>query len=180
MQPVPSYLAEVLAAIRPLPPRELGLEEADGAVLAQDVTAAWPLPPFDNSAMDGYAVHAADTASAEPEQPVTLPVRGEVPAGDTGHHDLAPGTCLRIMTGALMPAGADAVVPVEWTDGGRDQVAIRRAAEPGNAIRPGRRRRRPWRPADRGRNPAGPGAARPARRPRATPRSPPAPGPGSP
>ena len=135
MQPVPAYLAEVLAAIRPLPPRELGLEEAEGGVLAQNVTAAWPLPSFDNSAMDGYAVHAADTAAATPDQPVTLPVRGEVPAGDTGRHDLAPGTCLRIMTGALLPAGADAVVPVEWTDGGSDQVAIRQAAEPGNAIR---------------------------------------------
>jgi len=76
LQPVESYLAEIIAAIRPLPPRELGLEAADGAVLAEDVTAAWPLPPFDNSAMDGYAVHAADTAAATPERPVTLPVRG--------------------------------------------------------------------------------------------------------
>ncbi len=137
LQSVSSYLAEVLAAIRPLPPRELGLEEADGAVLAGDVTAAWPLPPFDNSAMDGYAVHAADTAAATPGQPVVLPVRGEVAAGDTGRPDLAPGTCIRIMTGALLPAGTDAVVPVEWTDGAAPggQVAIRQAAEPGHAIR---------------------------------------------
>jgi molybdopterin molybdotransferase len=135
MQSVDSYLAEVLAAIRPLPPRELGLTDADGTVLAGDVTAAWPLPPFDNSAMDGYAVRAADVAAAAPERPVTLPVRGEVAAGDTARHDVAPGTCTRIMTGALLPSGADAVVPVEWTDAGAGQVVISQAAEPGNAIR---------------------------------------------
>jgi molybdopterin molybdotransferase len=137
MQSVDSYLSEVLAAIRPLPPRDLGLDEADGAVLTGDVTAAWPLPPFDNSAMDGYAVVAADIAAATPQRPVTLPVRGEVAAGDTRRHELAAGGCLKIMTGALLPPGADAVVPVEWTDDGRvgGQVAITRPAEPGNAIR---------------------------------------------
>ena len=137
MQSVDSYLSEVLAAIRPLPPRELGLDEADGAVLAADVTAAWPLPPFDNSAMDGYAVLAADVAAATAERPVMLPVRGEVPAGDTRRHELAPGTALKIMTGALLPRGADAVIPVEWTDGGPagGRVAIARPAEPGHAIR---------------------------------------------
>jgi molybdopterin molybdotransferase len=137
MQSVDSYLSEVLAAIRPLPPRQLGLDEADGAVLTEDVAAAWPLPPFDNSAMDGYAVVAADVAAATPERPVTLPVRAEVAAGDTGRHELAAGDCIKIMTGALLPPGADAVVPVEWTDGGPagGQVAITRPAEPGNAIR---------------------------------------------
>ncbi len=135
MQSVESYLSDVLAAIRPLPPRELRLDEAGGAVLAEDVTAAWALPPFDNSGMDGYAVLAADVAAATPQRPVTLPVRGEVPAGDTRRHDLAQGTCLRIMTGAPLPSGADAVVPVEWTDGGSAHVTITRAPEPGNAIR---------------------------------------------
>jgi molybdopterin molybdotransferase len=143
IQSVDSYLAEVLAAIRPLPPAELGLQDADGAVLAGDVTAAWPLPPFDNSAMDGYAVLAADVAAAAPDHPVTLPVRGEVAAGDTGRRDLVPGTCIKIMTGALLPSGADAVVPVEWTDGGTagdtaggtGHVTISQAAEPGHAVR---------------------------------------------
>jgi molybdopterin molybdotransferase len=135
MQSADSYLDEVLAAIRPLPPCEIRLEDADGAVLAGDVTAAWPLPPFDNSAMDGYAVLASDVAAATEGHPVTLPVRGEVAAGDTGRRDLAPGTCIGIMTGALLPSGADAVVPVEWTDGGTAQVTIGQAAEPGNAIR---------------------------------------------
>jgi molybdopterin molybdotransferase len=138
MQTVESYLSEVLAAIRPLPPRELRLDEAEGGVLTEDVTAAWPLPPFDNSGMDGYAVLAADVAAATPERPVTLPVRGEVPAGDTQRHDLERGACLRIMTGAPVPSGADAVVPVEWTDGGSadgGEVTITRPAEPGNAVR---------------------------------------------
>jgi molybdopterin molybdotransferase len=139
MQSVDSYLSEVLAAIRPVPPRELRLDEAGGGVLAEDVTAAWPLPPFDNSGMDGYAVLASDVAGATPERPVTLSVSGEVPAGDTMRHDLAPGTCMRIMTGAPLPSGADAVVPVEWTDADRRdtrrQVTISRPAEPGHAIR---------------------------------------------
>jgi molybdopterin molybdotransferase len=137
MQSVDSYLSDVLATIRPLAPRELGLDEADGAVLTEDVTAGWPLPPFDNSGMDGYAVVAADVAVATPEQPVTLPVHGEVAAGDTGRHEVTPGTSVKIMTGALLPAGADAVVPVEWTDGGAagGQVRIARPAEPGNAVR---------------------------------------------
>ncbi len=135
LQSVDSYLDEVLSAVRPLPPRELRLDEASGAVLAEDVTAAWALPPFDNSAMDGYAVLAADVAAATPERPVRLPVRGEVPAGDTRPHHLEPGTCLRIMTGAPLPSGADAVVPVELTDGGSAHVTISHAPEPGNSVR---------------------------------------------
>jgi molybdopterin molybdotransferase len=139
MQSVESYLSDVLAVVRPVSPRELRLDEADGGILAEDVTAASPLPPFDNSGMDGYAVLAADVAAATPERPVTLPVSGEVPAGDTARHDLAPGTCMRIMTGAPLPSGADAVVPVEWTDADRadggGQVTISRPAEPGHAIR---------------------------------------------
>jgi molybdopterin molybdotransferase len=131
MQPVDDYLAEILAAITPLTPRELSLAEADGAVLAQDVTAQWALPAFDNSAMDGYAVRAADVASA----PVTLPVDGEIAAGDTGTRELDPGTSIRIMTGAAMPAGADAVVPVELTDGGTAQVAVREPVDAGASVR---------------------------------------------
>jgi molybdopterin biosynthesis enzyme len=67
--------------------------------------------------------------------PPPLPVTGEIAAGDIGAHRLVPGTAIRIMTGARLPAGADAVVPVEWTDGGRAQVEIHRPAEPGSAIR---------------------------------------------
>jgi molybdopterin molybdotransferase len=148
MQSVESYLAEVLAVIRPLPPRDLALDEAEGCATATDVTAAWPLPPFDNSSMDGYAVLAADVSAAAPDRPVTLRVRAEVAAGDTTQHRLEPGTAIKIMTGALLPSGADAVVPVEWTDDGASdgaspgavrngsgKVSIRQPAGPGHAIR---------------------------------------------
>jgi molybdopterin molybdotransferase len=91
--------------------------------------------------MDGYAVRAADLAGASHESPVTLPVRGEIAAGDTGDYRLEPGSVLQIMTGARLPEGADAVVPVEWTDGGtrsdasRAEVIIRRAPELDHAVR---------------------------------------------
>ena len=135
MQPVEEYRAEVLATVRPLDPRQLDLAAADGAVLAQNITARSPLPPFDNSAMDGYAVRSADLAAASADSPVTLPVEGEVPAGETRPTEVRAGTCVRIMTGALMPGGADAVVPVEQTDGGTRQVQIRLAARPGDSVR---------------------------------------------
>jgi molybdopterin molybdotransferase len=131
MQPVDEYLAEILAAIVPLAPRELSLADAYGAVAAQDVTARWPLPPFDNSAMDGYAVRAAEVAGAL----LTLPVDGEIAAGDTSGRALAPGTCIQIMTGAPLPAGADAVVQFELTDSGTRQVLIREPVEAGTHVR---------------------------------------------
>jgi molybdopterin molybdotransferase len=132
---VEAHLATVLAAIRPLAPQRAKLEDAEGRVLAEDITAASPLPPFDNSAMDGYAVRAADVAAASAGAPVILPVADQLPAGDTRLLTLAPGTCIKIMTGALLPTGADAVVPVEWTDGGAKQAEFRRAAPGGHAIR---------------------------------------------
>jgi len=135
MTSVDSHLAEVLAAIQPLTPVMLGLAEAEGGVLAEDITATTPLPSFDNSAMDGYAVQARDLDRATEAAPVTLPVTGEIPAGDTGSHQVTPGRCVRIMTGALLPPGADAVVPVEWTDGGTARAAFRQPVAPGNAIR---------------------------------------------
>jgi molybdopterin molybdotransferase len=135
MQSVDSYLNEIIAAITPLPPEDLAITQAEGAVLAEDATTSWPLPGFDNSAMDGYAVVAADVAGASEENPVTLPVDGEVAAGDTASHSISPGRCVKIMTGALLPTGADAVIPVEWTDDGRETVRISKSAAAGNAIR---------------------------------------------
>jgi molybdopterin molybdotransferase len=85
--------------------------------------------------MDGYAVRAADLGGATAEAPVALPVRGEIAAGDTGDYRVEPGSCLQIMTGARLPEGADAVVPVEWTDGGAAEALFRQAPEPGNAVR---------------------------------------------
>ena len=132
---VEDHLAEVLGTITPLAPAELGLGDAGGLVLAEDVSAASPLPSFDNSGMDGYAVRVEDIAAATAENPVTLPVAAEVAAGDTGAYALQPGTAIKIMTGAMMPHGAEAVVPVEWTDGGRARVRIRAEAEYGHAVR---------------------------------------------
>jgi molybdopterin molybdotransferase len=135
MDSVDQYLTDIVAGVRPLPVRELSLADAYGAVLDGDVTAQWPLPAFDNSAMDGYAVLARDVAAASADTPVTLPVDGEIAAGDTGARELAPGTCIRIMTGAAMPAVADAVVPVELTDGNTERVTIRDAVAPGASVR---------------------------------------------
>jgi molybdopterin molybdotransferase len=135
MDSVETHLAGILAAIKPLPPRELALPDALGAVLVDDVTAKWPLPSFDNSAMDGYAVRADDVAKAGQAQPVTMPVDGEVPAGDTSARALVPGTAIRIMTGAPLPADANAVVPVELTDGGTERVAVYRPVSIGASVR---------------------------------------------
>jgi molybdopterin molybdotransferase len=135
MDPVEAHVARVLAAIRPIEPARLGLTEAQGAVLAADAVATCPLPSFDNSSMDGYAVHASDIAAATTEAPVALPVTDQIPAGDTRVVTVAPGTCARIMTGALLPAGADAVVPVEWTDGGTGQARFSRPVAKGYSIR---------------------------------------------
>jgi molybdopterin molybdotransferase len=137
MQSVDDYRDEIVAALTPLLPEEIPITNAsaDGAVLAADVLTAWPLPGFDNSAMDGYAVFAADVASARPDNPVRLPVTAEVAAGDTLSRKLSPGKAIKIMTGALLPADANAVIPVEWTDGGSDTVSITQSAEHGHAVR---------------------------------------------
>ncbi|MGW0804065.1 molybdotransferase-like divisome protein Glp [Nonomuraea sp. NPDC002799] len=131
MKSVDAHLAEILATVRPLAPLELEVEQALGATLAEEVSSPVPLPPFDNSAMDGYAVRSADIADA----PVTLPVVDDVAAGSSELRAVGPGHAVRIMTGAPLPAGADAVVPVEWTDGGTVSVRIDRPVAVGNAIR---------------------------------------------
>ncbi|GGZ00603.1 molybdopterin molybdenumtransferase MoeA [Streptomyces nitrosporeus] len=115
------HLDDILAAVRPLEPIELQLPEAQGCVLVEDVMVAVSLPPFDNSSMDGYAVRVSDVEGASEEFPAVLTVVGDVAAGADGLADgrsVAPGEAARIMTGAPLPAGAEAVVPVEWTDGG--------------------------------------------------------------
>ncbi len=119
------------------PPRTITVPAAQalGRVLAEDITAEVTLPGFDNSAMDGYAVRAADIADATGDAPVTLPVAEDIPAGRTDRLSLAPGTAHRIMTGAPMPAEADAVIQVERTDGGIEQVQIYAAVAAGTAVR---------------------------------------------
>ena len=128
--------AALVAGLLPRPnPVTLRLAEAAGRALADDLVAARPLPAFDNSAMDGYAVRFADVGAASPEAPVVLPVAGDIPAGRGDVPALAAGTALRIMTGSPVPEGADLIVPVELTDGGTDRVRIDGAAAAGTHIR---------------------------------------------
>jgi molybdopterin molybdotransferase len=116
LMPIEAARARVLAAIpSALPPETVALADALGRVLAADVAAATDLPPWDNSAMDGYAIRAADVAGATETAPALLRVTGEVAAGGAVMAAVMPGTAARIATGAPLPPGADAVVAVEQT-----------------------------------------------------------------
>ncbi|WP_435744384.1 molybdotransferase-like divisome protein Glp [Nocardioides sp. SYSU DS0663] len=136
MRSVEEHLELVLSEVSPLAAHPLPLVETLGLASAEDVHATVALPGFDNSSMDGYAVRHADVASATEETPVHLPVVGEIGAGQaSGLLALSPGTAAKIMTGAPVPAGADCVVPYEWTDRGVAQVRIDRAAAVGQHVR---------------------------------------------
>jgi len=135
MRTVEEHRAAALALARPLPTVELPIAVAAGHVLAGDVRADGPLPPWDNSAMDGYAVRAADLVGADPRTPATLRVVADLPAGSAATPVVGPGEAARIMTGAPMPPGADAVVPVEDTDAGTAVVEVRAAPRPGAYVR---------------------------------------------
>lgn len=133
---VEQHLDRVLRDLEPLPVFPQPLMDTLGLACAEDVSAAVALPPFDNSGMDGYAVVARDVADATEQTPVHLPVVGEIGAGNAQLLALSPGTAVKIMTGAPVPAGADAVVPYEWTDRGVAQVRISQAPRPGQHVRP--------------------------------------------
>jgi molybdopterin molybdotransferase len=133
---VDSHLQRILETVQPLASLDLTLADAHGCILDEGVTADFPLPPFDNSAMDGYAVRSSDVAAATEHSPVVMPVIGDIAAGTTTAYSVQPGLCVRIMTGAPMPPGADAVVPIESTDGGVAQVAISAPAPVGQHVRP--------------------------------------------
>jgi molybdopterin molybdotransferase len=127
--------AAVLERLRPLPAREVPLGDALGCVLAEDVTAAEDLPPFANSAMDGFAVRAADLGGASDQAPITLRVTGEVFAGTARLPTVQAGGAARIMTGGPLPPGADAVVPVEQATVDGDAVRVRLAPGAGQFVR---------------------------------------------
>jgi molybdopterin molybdotransferase len=135
MRSVEEHQSVVAALITSRPPVSVPLADTLGLVLAEDVVAPLSLPNFDNSAMDGYAVVADDIAEASDDHPVLLPVAEDIPAGRTDALTLKAGTAHRIMTGAPLPTGATAVVPVEATDGATDTVSIRAAAKTGQHIR---------------------------------------------
>jgi molybdenum cofactor synthesis domain-containing protein len=131
----------ILRDVLPLSPETVPLREALGRVMAADAAALLTLPPWDNSAMDGFAVRSSDVESASESRPITLTVVGEVAAGHEPGARVDPGTAVRILTGAIVPEGADAVVPVEDTDAPAglaarpERVAIRARAPLGAHIR---------------------------------------------
>ncbi len=142
---VDEAVARILDAIHFLGIEHVPLLDALGRVLAAPLVADLSLPPFANSSMDGFAVRAADLASASPAQPVTLRVVADIPAGAAPTHTISLGEAARIMTGAPLPSGADAVVPVEQTDQSwrsgdnaplPDQVAVNASVSVGDSVRP--------------------------------------------
>jgi molybdopterin molybdotransferase len=164
---VDAAMERILAAFSPLPVVEQQLLEASGQVLVKDVVARHNVPPFRNSAMDGYAVRAIDASQASWTNPATLRVVGQIAAGQSALPVIGRGEAARIMTGAPMPADADAVVRFEETDerpgqsnGDRDAVRIFRAPKPLDNVREAgedilagsvvARKGKPLRPADLG------------------------------
>lgn len=142
MEPRDAVQAEILRAVGVLGSERVRVADARGRVTAASVVAGEDVPPFANSAMDGYALRAADTAGARPDSPVHLAVSGELAAGRAPTVAVAAGHAIRIMTGAPIPEGADAVVMVEHTDSprrpveGATEVAVHRPAHVGDHIRP--------------------------------------------
>ena len=145
MLSVDEALQHILRDLQPLPAELAPLDEALGRVLAEDLVAAIDLPPFANSSMDGFAMRAADLHGADADAPVRLEVVMDIPAGSAPEGALGPGQAARIMTGAPLPAGADAIVPVEQTDADwtlaessipARQVAVMAQVAPGDYVRP--------------------------------------------
>lgn len=128
--------ATIMGHLAPLPPRALPLAECHGLVLAEAVVSPVAYPPFDSSAIDGFAVHAGETAAATAASPVALPIAFAVAAGDATERTLAPGQACRIMTGARIPLGADACIMREDVTDAGDRVLIPEAAPVGDFVRP--------------------------------------------
>jgi molybdopterin molybdotransferase len=128
--------ARILGSVDPLPLEQVPVADALGLVAAETLRAPHPLPRFDNSAMDGYALRGDEAGRASEESPVVLKVIGEVRAGDPGEIKVEAGTAVRIMTGAPLPPGADAVVPVEETEERDGRVAVKESTQPGRHVRP--------------------------------------------
>jgi len=132
---VEEALNHILERVSPLETETRDLMDSPGFVLAEDVCARDPVPPFDNSAMDGYALIAADTEGASRDRPARLRVLEDLPAGRMAKQEVAPGAAIRIMTGAPVPKGADAVVMVEETVAGNEWVDICAPVRPDQNIR---------------------------------------------
>ena len=141
---VDKALERMLNDFQPLSPEEITLDEALGRVLSSDIVSRVNIPAFANASMDGFAVRAEETTSTQTESPLRLPISMDIPAGTFPEKSLSPGTVARIMTGAPIPDGANAVIPVEltdafWTIDAQDSlpesVALKQAARRGDNIR---------------------------------------------
>jgi molybdopterin molybdotransferase len=126
----------ILAAFSALPPERAPLLDALGRTLAEDIVAGFDIPPLANSAMDGYAVREEDIRGASPESPRRLRILSNLAAGYVSEQGVEPGAAIRIMTGAPVPGGADAVVQVELTEREGDEVLVHSEVAPGRNIRP--------------------------------------------
>ena len=134
----------ILGFFSQLGTEERAISDALGQVLTEDIVGKFDVPPWDNSAMDGYALQAPDIADAHPDAPVTLDVIGSIAAGDVPSQSVRQGAAIRIMTGAPLPDGADAVVPFEDTDEGErgmggqtpDEISVRIPVPAGGNVRP--------------------------------------------
>ena len=136
LKPIEEVRDIILSLVETLPAESCPLAQAHERVLREDIVAGELVPPFDNSAMDGYAVHSSDLDGASEEHPVTLRVEGEIRAGVIADAVLARGSAVRIMTGAPIPAGCDAVVPHELTRIGESEVTFTAPAATGKNVRP--------------------------------------------
>ncbi|MFB3886672.1 MAG: gephyrin-like molybdotransferase Glp [Thermodesulfobacteriota bacterium] len=132
---VEEALDKILVPIQPLGAEKVSILEALGRVIAEDIDANRDIPPFDHSGMDGYAVRAEDVRNADPQHPVRLDVIEDLPAGFVSAKTVSRGEAIRIMTGAPIPKGADAVIPVEYTEKEEGAVAILKAVLPGACLR---------------------------------------------
>lgn len=128
-------IARILNLVQPLPPADTPLLNSLGCILAEDIVTSINIPPFDNSAMDGFAVRTVDIAAAAPNHTVSLPIVGESAAGETNVPALAPHSAMRIMTGAPLPSGADAIVPVEDAGVVDHTIQVSEAVERGRYVR---------------------------------------------
>jgi molybdopterin molybdotransferase len=136
MLTVPEAVAIVMADIHPLPAERVPILDALGRVLVDPIVAPLTLPPWNNSAMDGYAVRGIDVEQAGTDRPVVLEVTESIAAGQFPTLSVQPGTAARIMTGAPVPEGADSVVRVEDTDGGKTRVTITDGRDAFRNVRP--------------------------------------------
>jgi molybdopterin molybdotransferase len=135
LRTVEAHLEEILAAVPQPEPIELAVLDAQGLLCAEEVVSARALPSFDQAALDGYAARAEDVAAATPDAPVELAVVGETAAGAAPVSSLAPGQAHLVTAGAMLPTGADVVVPGVWTDGGVVRVQVHAGPEAGSYVR---------------------------------------------